>query len=146
MKFWVMGSLVSVAGAAFISGCAPGRVDLFDSGVVRLEKVPDKRGYYRDIHAYSNGDGMQVVGHVRRSIQPAHMHVEVQDSAGKTIERARAEVRPILRSSRARHARFEAFLPVPASDSSVVRIRHHVGQCNEAEPENLITPTDRGGA
>lgn len=133
MIFRVIGFILSVAFAAFITGCAPGRVDLFDSGVVRLEKVPDKRGYYRDIHAYSNGDGMQVVGHVRRSIQPAHMNVEVQDSAGKTIERARAEVRRILRSSRARHVRFEILLPVPLSDGIVVRIRHHVGRCDDTD-------------
>lgn len=137
MIFRVIGFLLSVACAAFITGCAPGRVDLFDSGVLRLEKVPDKRGHYRDIHVYPVVDGIQVTGYVRRSTQPAHVHVEVQDSAGKTIERARAEVRRILRSSRARHARFEVLLPVPLSDGIVVRIRHHVGRCDDTDSREI---------
>lgn len=128
-----------------LTGCAQRNDELIDTGVVQLAPDPDKRGYYRDIHAYLVGDGMQVTGYVRRSIQPAYVHVEVQDSAGRTIISSRVEVRRVPRSSRVRHARFETFLSVPASGVTVVRIRHHVGRCDETVREDWMTPTDWNG-
>lgn len=147
MIFRVIGILVSVAGAAFIAGCAPGRVDLFDSGALRLQKVPEIRGHYRDIHAYRTDAGISVVGYVRRSSRPAHVHVRIDNATGQTLAETKASVRRVPRSARrVRHARFEAILPVPASDGTVVRIRHHVGRCVDTDPEQSIVPNYRDGA
>lgn len=129
MIFRVIGILVSVAGAASNTGCAPGRVDLFDSGALRLERVPDKRGHYRDIHAYRTDDGISVIGYVRRSSLPAHVHVQFQNSAGQTLASTKVNVRRVLRSSRVRHAWFEAAISTETPDGSVVQVQHHVGQC-----------------
>lgn len=134
---------VSITVAMTMGGCASGRVDLFDSGALRLEKVPDKRGQYRDVHAYQADDGILVVGYVRRSSQSAHVHVRVVDAAGKTVAETKASVSRVPRSARrVRFARFEAFLPVPASDGSIVRIRHHVGRCEDSGSSDSVAGAD----
>jgi hypothetical protein len=115
-----------------LTGCAPRRDDLVELGVMRLATVPEKRGHYRDIHVYQVDNAIRVTGYVRRSTRSAHVHVAVQDPAGRTIEEVKAPVRRVPRSSRVRHARFDAMLPVPASGVTVVRIRHHVGQCKDS--------------
>lgn len=141
----VIGILVSVACAAFMTGCASGRVDLFDAGVLRLEEVPDKRGQYRDVHAYQTDIGVMVVGYLRRSTLPAHVHVLVETAERQTIASRSTSVRRVPRSSRIRQARFETVIPIAFTDGLVVSVRHHVGQCEEIAPGPSTKPAQSNG-
>ncbi|OWY71994.1 hypothetical protein B7486_10125 [cyanobacterium TDX16] len=131
----------SLTAATLIAGCATGRVDLFDSGVLRLEKTPDKRGHYRDVHAYRTDEGILVIGYVRSSNRPAHVHILVEDSEGQAIVCTTTSVRRVPRSSRVRHARFEAVIPLTSTDGFVISVRHHIGRCEESERDDSIKPT-----
>lgn len=106
-------------------GCTSKRVDLIERGVVRLERVPTARGYYRDVCAYESENAIRVTGYVRRFLDPGHVHVQLVDSDGTVVVEERAPVNRPLRSSRVRHTRFEARLAVPPSTPTTIRVMHH---------------------
>lgn len=115
-------------------GCVH-HADLIASGALRLDKIPERRGHFRDIHADVEDNAIRIIGYVRRSTTPGHVHVSIEDVDGKTLVNTRAEVTRVPRSARrVRHARFEALIAESPPIGSTVRIRHHIGDCDEPTP------------
>lgn len=115
-------------------GCVH-RSDLFESGALGLEKAPERSGHYRDVHAHVEDHAIRIVGLVLRSTSPAHVHVTVEDLNGKPLLNTRAEVMRVLQSARrVNYARFETLIPGTLPIGSIVRIRHHIGDCDESTP------------
>ena len=134
------GLLVVAVAISYLQQCGcVHRCSLFDSGALDLKTVPERSGHYRDVHAHVEDHALRIAGFVLRSTSPAHVHVTVEDLDGMLLLNTRAEVKQILKSARrVRHARFEALILGSLPIGSTVRIRHHIGDCDES------TPVDRG--
>ncbi len=118
--------LVASASLAFVSvvGCAPKRGDLASDGILALERVPEKRGYWRDIHVFQDGEELVVTGYVRRFLEPGKLQIAILTANGERIAERSQAVRRLFRSSRVRHTRFEARFQVSPSVGSVIRLVH----------------------
>ncbi len=110
------------------SGCALKRADLISDGTLALERVPEKRGYWRDIHVSQEGEELVVIGYVRRSFKPGELQVTIFSANGQPIAEKRQAVRRLRRSSRVRHARFETRFRVSPPTRAVVRLMHLRGR------------------
>lgn len=105
-------------------GCTLKRADLVSNGILVLDRVPEKRGYWRDIHVFEDGEELVVTGYVRRFLEPGELQVTVLTANGQPIAEKRQAVRRLRRSSRVRHARFETRFRAVLPAGSVVRLMH----------------------
>lgn len=112
----------------FLTGCQPRRIDLLETGALRLERSPEKRGYYRDIHVYNDETTLFITGYVKRFLEPGRIEIEVFGSDGELLAETKVDVHRPMRSSSVRYARFEAQLTVQSEKASTVRITHYPSQ------------------
>lgn len=118
--------LLAAASLGLVSsfGCTLKRPDLVSNGMLTLERVPEKRGYWRDFHVVQDGEELVVTGYVRRFLVPGELQVTILAADGQPIAEKTQAVRRLNRSSRVRHARFETRFRVSPPAGSVVRLRH----------------------
>lgn len=114
-------------GIAALAGCATDKQDLIANGQLSIETEPKQRGHYRDIYARADDGQLRITGYVRRSLNPGSLTVQVLTPRHKVVAAQRVNVRRPLRSSRARHARFEVVEPFVPEHGSVVRLIHRPG-------------------
>ena len=117
-----------------ISGCTANRIDLADTGMIKLEQDQMSKANISWSSAFEKDDGLLITGILRRSDHvgipvKAHVDVYVLSPEGSILNEVRSSdvyvSRRVTGRSRMGSERFEVYLPnMPAKDSLVRVVSH----------------------
>ena len=124
-----------------IPGCATDRVDLVDTGVLRLEQHSTGKVYIAWSNAYEDGDGFVVTGVLRRRDTiglpiKAHVDITIQSPDGKVLNEGRSSDIYVPRRIIGRGQtlqRFRVRFPNIPTKGTKVSIVAHSGSHNNTE-------------
>ncbi len=125
----------------FLNGCATGRVDLVDAGVLSLEQHTTGKVYIAWSDAYKDGDGFVVAGVLRRRDTvglpiKTHVDITIQSPDGKVLDEGRSSDVHVPRRIIGRGQslqRFRVRFPSIPAEGSKVSIVTHSGSHNNTE-------------
>jgi len=136
--------LVAILGLAMTAvsfmGCAANRVDLVDTGALKLEKQQEGKVYIAWSSAYGQDDGLVISGVLRRhdhvgNAIKTHVDVMVYSPDGRVIDTARSDEVYVPRRITGRgqsFKRFRVYFPNLPPRGSLVRMTSHSGPHNDS--------------
>lgn len=133
-------------GFVLISGCATSNLKYTNEASVVFEYTPSEDVLIKDVHAFENGDGLVIVGKVRRTATNCcdavrgYLDLALIAPDGFVLDAGSFLYSPRnIPKVRSRSSHFKAILPYIVPEDFVLRITYHSGR------EFAVSTTHAGG-
>lgn len=129
-------SLVALAAAFFLSGCAGLSDNMANDGKISVERIDSRVARIAHVQVRSDGSELRVNGDIRKSFQrrgriPGHLHIKVFGVNGKLLIQTTS--RYYRKHTKSQRSHFSESLPVDPKTATKVRVIHHRIHHNYAE-------------
>jgi len=137
--------MILTFGFVLVSGCASSNLNYAKQASVLFEYMPSEEVLIKDVHAFENGDGLVIVGKVKRSATNCcdavrgHLDLALIAPDGFVLDAGSFRYSPRnIPKVRGRSSHFKVVLPYIVPEDFVLRISYH----SDRELASLTTRAD----